>query len=83
MSEPSTQVQTDPGAPARHAAHWLARGCVSGLVGIWRACGVARWQFARQRTRRVLAQLDDRLLHDIGITREEARREAEKPFWMD
>jgi hypothetical protein len=25
---------------------------------------------------------DDRLLLDIGITREQAEREASKPFWM-
>jgi uncharacterized protein YjiS (DUF1127 family) len=35
----------------------------------------------RMRTRRQLAMLDDRLLRDIGITRLQARSEAEKPFW--
>src|SRR5262245_58056641 len=41
---------------------------------------IARWlETARQR--RVLAALDDRLLRDIGITRVDAMREAEKPFW--
>jgi uncharacterized protein YjiS (DUF1127 family) len=35
----------------------------------------------RARERRALADLDDRMLHDIGITRVEAIREAEKPFW--
>ncbi len=28
-----------------------------------------------------LAALDDRSLRDIGVTRIEAEREAEKPFW--
>ena len=37
--------------------------------------------FERCRQRRALADLDDRLLHDIGITRSEAQREAAKPFW--
>jgi uncharacterized protein YjiS (DUF1127 family) len=36
----------------------------------------------RATQRRDLAELDDRLLHDIGKSREEARRESEKPFWM-
>ena len=35
-----------------------------------------RWQ-----QRQALLDLQDRLLEDIGITREEAEREARKPFW--
>jgi uncharacterized protein YjiS (DUF1127 family) len=37
---------------------------------------------ARQRQRRRLAELDDRALADIGLSRAEARFEAEKPFWL-
>lgn len=33
------------------------------------------------RTRRLIADLDDRLLKDIGATRSDARAEAAKPFW--
>lgn len=33
------------------------------------------------RSRRQLAELDDRLLRDIGIDRAKARCEAEKGFW--
>lgn len=36
---------------------------------------------ARQRQRRALARLDERLLRDVGITPEEAQAEAAKPFW--
>ena len=36
---------------------------------------------ARHRQRRVLAELDDALLRDIGVTRAEARAECAKPFW--
>ena len=35
----------------------------------------------RWRQRQDLRELDDHLLGDIGITREQARREARKPFW--
>ena len=35
----------------------------------------------RSRGRSSLAELDDRLLRDIGISRAEARREGNKPFW--
>jgi uncharacterized protein YjiS (DUF1127 family) len=35
----------------------------------------------RSCQRRQLAQLDERLLADIGKSREEARQECGKPFW--
>jgi uncharacterized protein YjiS (DUF1127 family) len=37
--------------------------------------------FALQRTRHVLAQLDDRMLSDIGVSRAMAGTEAERPIW--
>ena len=41
---------------------------------------IAGW-IERAGQRRSLAALDDHTLRDIGITRVEAMREAEKPFW--
>jgi uncharacterized protein YjiS (DUF1127 family) len=41
---------------------------------------IARW-LETVRQRRALAALDDYTLRDIGITRVEVGREAEKPFW--
>ncbi len=38
-------------------------------------------EFEKVRQRRILLELDDRLLRDIGITRAEAMREARKAFW--
>ena len=35
----------------------------------------------RVRQRQALAALDDHMLRDVGITRLEAARECEKPFW--
>jgi len=37
--------------------------------------------FRRQRQRSALAQLDEHLLRDIGISREQARAESDKPIW--
>ena len=36
---------------------------------------------SRSRQRRALAELDDRLLRDIGVTAYDAAHEAGKPFW--
>jgi uncharacterized protein YjiS (DUF1127 family) len=45
---------------------------------------VGRW-FARSRQRRALRELAERndfhLLKDIGVSKEEALREADKAFW--
>jgi uncharacterized protein YjiS (DUF1127 family) len=41
---------------------------------------ISTWR-ERARMRHQLLMLDDRLLRDIGITRLQARSEAEKPFW--
>jgi uncharacterized protein YjiS (DUF1127 family) len=44
---------------------------------------VSRW-IARSRQRRALraiAKRDDYLLKDIGLSQDEALREADKPFW--
>lgn len=35
----------------------------------------------RARDRAALARLDERMLRDIGIRREDALREADKPCW--
>ena len=47
-------------------------------VGMW---GRIRtwWSVARERRR--LAELDPRLLEDMGISPEEAGSEAARPFW--
>ncbi|MBF7729241.1 DUF1127 domain-containing protein [Pseudomonas sp. N040] len=39
------------------------------------------WQLSEQRRR--LALLDERALHDIGLSRADAMQESERPFWDD
>jgi uncharacterized protein YjiS (DUF1127 family) len=51
------------------------RRAVSALATRADAC------IARSRQRRALAELDDRLLRDIGLTAYDVTREASKPFW--
>lgn len=55
-----------PAAPGQ----WLRRGQLM----------LARFA-ARRRQRLALAALDARLLRDIGLTPDQARAEAAKPFW--
>ncbi|PLX62503.1 DUF1127 domain-containing protein [Sedimenticola selenatireducens] len=55
--------------PRRHPHRRLGE-----LITIW---------YQRQQQRRVLLQLNDRMLSDIGISRCEAEQEAAKPFWRE
>ena len=43
----------------------------------------SRWQqfWRRVRTRKQLLELSDEQLRDIGISREQAKLEAMRPFW--
>jgi uncharacterized protein YjiS (DUF1127 family) len=67
-------------APARSG--WLLRFLVKiGIILMAARKRQAKIEFERVRQRTILATLDDRLLRDIGVTREEAMREAHKAFW--
>ena len=54
------------------AAGQAALSSLAGMTIIW---------LNRRQGRRDLSELDDRLLADVGISREDALREAGKPFW--
>jgi len=61
---------TAPWRAKRQPIHPVAAACV--LLATW---------IERGRQRQALATLDDHMLRDIGITRIDAARECEKPFW--
>ena len=42
---------------------------------------VTLWE-QRRRSRIALSHLDQKLLNDIGVTRAQARKEAERNFWL-
>ena len=48
----------------------------------WRIAARLLRLYDRQLQRRVLLELDDRMLSDIGLTREQAQAEGRKPFWQ-
>ena len=54
--------------------HWLSLKQLNQHVITW---------YQRAKQRRQLAQLDDRMLKDIGVTPMQARCEARKPFWVE
>jgi len=64
--------------PPKAYSTWWPKQPLHPFVAAYRL--IARW-IERTRQREALAQLDDHTLRDIGITRFDALREAEKPFW--
>ena len=58
-------------APRSYVRGMTHRGSLR-LIGAW---------IERSRQRHALADLDDRLLDDVGIPRSAAAREIAKPFW--
>lgn len=51
-----------------------------GSIAVRVADAVLTW-LQRDRDRRALQALDDRLLRDIGVSRTDVEHEATKPFW--
>jgi uncharacterized protein YjiS (DUF1127 family) len=61
-----------------------ARDCGQPAAPYWRrTLALLRTWRQRVRGRDALARLDDRSLRDIGVTRCDALREANKPFWRE
>ncbi len=56
---------------AGHSSRWSPGVVIAMLL---------RWH-ERARQRRALSALDDRMLEDIRVSRADAEREANKPFW--
>jgi uncharacterized protein YjiS (DUF1127 family) len=72
-------TSTSISALAPRRASWPARAA----EGIGKAFEtLARWRTTRFE-REHLASLDDRMLHDIGLTRADVEREYNKPFWRN
>lgn len=66
------------------ATHIVSAPCLApgrsslGLWRVWRRVGA---MLEARRTRRLLAEMDHRLLADIGTNRADAITEANRPFW--
>lgn len=69
MSDKSGSIQT------RLAGRKVQVGLVARVVDL-----LLTWS-DRMRQRRHLAELDDRLLRDIGVSRADIEAEISRPFW--
>jgi uncharacterized protein YjiS (DUF1127 family) len=75
----SIQAQPAPGAALRDAAARAWRGAGDALRAI-RIRTAAMVERSRQR--HALSRLDDHVLKDIGLTREQAGHETDKWIWQ-
>jgi uncharacterized protein YjiS (DUF1127 family) len=73
----SRAVSALPPSEANAMQTWI-----TAAMACWRAVDqiLRQWR-RRSRERAALAGLNDRELRDIGVTKHDARREIEKPFW--
>ena len=65
----------------RHTTGWWTPGDVLMRFVRQMAQEVHAW-IERSRQRRALQDLDDHLLNDVGLSRDEAKRECAKLFWQ-
>ena len=82
MSNPNGIGYFAPGYPARRASAPARSPRFKALI--IGAFATIRFWIERRRQRQALgeiAELDDHLLADIGLSQDAARREASKPFW--
>ena len=61
----------------------LPRGAGNPIFALARSLAERRRNAVRRRTVKRLLDLDDRILHDIGVTRDEARQAAGRPLTVD
>lgn len=70
-------------AHAPQIAYLGAQSTLSPLAVVALRVAVTLTQWSeRRRTRLHLSHLDDHLLHDIGLDRLTARKEANRKFWL-
>ncbi|UTW51546.1 DUF1127 domain-containing protein [bacterium SCSIO 12827] len=86
MASSSTTTQTADRSVARPGLFPLGQALASLTTSTARAVFnfptlLVEWQ-KRYEMRRRLAELDNRMLADVGLTRADIHRETEKPFWI-
>jgi uncharacterized protein YjiS (DUF1127 family) len=69
------------GPLAGRAPHHIETRHIAPLTAIRRIAAAIRLWRGRARSQQQLRELDDRLLRDIGLNREDVGYEFPKPFW--
>jgi uncharacterized protein YjiS (DUF1127 family) len=72
---------TDDTCTRRHPTGWWSPGDAL-MRHVQKMAHEVRGWIERSRQRRALQHLDDRLLNDIGLSRDDSRRERAKLFWQ-
>jgi uncharacterized protein YjiS (DUF1127 family) len=72
----AARIQLDFPAASDPAFRGVPRHVSTAGLIPWISAAAARWQ-----QRRLLRELDERMLHDIGISRSQALVESLKPWW--
>ncbi len=79
MDSIENTTQTDTCSASGRDAASSFRFVAAAVAAAWKA--ISRWH-DRRRQRRHLADLEDHLLDDIGVTRKEARHAASRWFLL-
>ena len=76
MTRPNASCDTAPRSPlSTRIGFTRNKGLLAGIVDV-----LIDWQ-DRTRSRVMLSRLDDRMLHDMGLSRADVDFETTKPFW--
>jgi uncharacterized protein YjiS (DUF1127 family) len=75
----SCGAKTCSSPPTHHV--FAALACERVTTWPVRIARAAHHALQRQRQRNDLLELDDWLLNDIGVTKDQAREEGRKPWW--
>jgi len=78
LQDPQVAANATSGPRAEGALYRWVSGCARVLGAVFRS--VRKWR-DRSYSRRRLAELDDRLRKDIGLSAVDVWRESQKPFW--
>jgi uncharacterized protein YjiS (DUF1127 family) len=78
-SDAALQSHRPSGPVARHA-----RGCLGAILRLVKALArAADASISHRRQLRVLAELNDHLLRDVGLSRDDVARACGKSLWSD
>ncbi|MBO6521557.1 MAG: DUF1127 domain-containing protein [Rhodospirillales bacterium] len=76
IQQSSWSIENNGWRALRRIAPAMAEAAIAHFITM------CEWQH-RAEMRAKMARMDDRILDDVGLTREQVDAEASKPFWKD